>query len=69
MRKPAPIIVLPGGSYTMAEACRWLGWSRQRLSKEVHEHGLKVIAGGKAWRFVGSDLLSLSKPVLKRRTA
>lgn len=53
------LIIEPGGSYTVKEACAWLGWDRHTFYDRVRECQIPVILGGKSWRIVGSDLLDL----------
>lgn len=53
------LIIEPNGSYTVAEACAWLGCERHVLYPAVRRCGITPIALGKGWRIVGSDLLDL----------
>ena len=63
MPKPAHIEIKPHGTYTVQQACRWLGWGRYALYKATHDGRLPVIRGGIGYRYLGQHLMDLAKPI------
>lgn len=64
--QPTPtVIVESGGSYTVAQACAWLGCERHRLSRAVRDGQIRPITMGKARKFVGQDLLDLRQTLAR----
>lgn len=50
-------------TYSVDDACRWLGWERHTFYRVVRERQIPVIKGGREWKFLGQHLLNLAQPL------
>ena len=56
-------VIDPLRTYSVREACRWLGWGRRAVYKATRTGRLPVITGGIGYRYLGQHLLDLAQPL------